>query len=108
MNFVRASLMLILLLACITTAGNQKAWSNNLISGGLAETTQDEISFEVIDYSQLSQITTEGVVVITKQKQWKKLWRQAHPLPPLKNMIPDVDFNTSMVVAISRGFQPGG
>lgn len=98
----------LLYLMCVASVGA-------LVPAVSALQTKQELAFETLSKKTNVEHARKENVVIRKQADWEKFWKQMHraeaqpenssgKLPAL----PKVDFNGQMVIAVFQGQQPSG
>jgi len=67
-----------------------------------------EITFKTISQGQYSGFSEAKNYVITNTNDWQSLWNKVYGNVLSKPPLPEVDFNKSMVIAVSLGSKPTG
>jgi hypothetical protein len=67
--------------------------------------TEELIPFETIEMFSRSGVRERETVVITKNRDWKNLWKEVHSFANPKPPRPGVDFGLQTVIAVFAGEQ---
>ena len=68
----------------------------------------NEMAFKTISHGQYSGFSEAKNYAITNTNDWQSLWNKVYGNVLSKPPLPEVDFNKSMVIAVSLGSKPTG